>query len=426
LIHGDKNPKLECALASFDSMNLVWHSPLHRHRTKFLDYVYFLLNICHLLYSWVQGQDEDDIESTEAPDLLSIYENARLTTESIHGGFFNCTNMRPELMVSAKQQKDTWNCGIYVCLTWSMFVAVERDKPSIWTKIKTLDDLNTQIVLPFWDLHENVQDRMIHFRIKLCRLMEYFLHNQLSMKERSYLALGQHPLPCDWVYPKKHSVGVFLPVCAGGPRPTSLKISDGLLSLAVDRKVAWVDPTKQQVGKVEHSTDVSVEDLTAVSLKDVTRPMNSLLMSSVRDRKGGTNSSRIIYTKDSTIYHTTNPYLLSLIRDRQGPLNSLTMELAQDRKVACLDGTKHQFGKVKHSTKVSLADLKATSLKDETCPTNPEWSFSLATTDTNAAYLDPTKKQVQKVAVGPKDVTVKKKNHLNMLQLSRSLFQMAS
>jgi hypothetical protein len=48
-------------------------------------------------------------------------------------------------------------------LSWSMFVAVERTNPGLWTKIKTLADLDKEIVKPLWDLHENKEDRLINF-----------------------------------------------------------------------------------------------------------------------------------------------------------------------------------------------------------------------------------------------------------------------
>ena len=66
LVHGDKTGKLECALASFDSTSSD-ASPLLR--KGFVNYIYFLLNICHALHSWVQDQDENEIESVSYTHL---------------------------------------------------------------------------------------------------------------------------------------------------------------------------------------------------------------------------------------------------------------------------------------------------------------------------------------------------------------------
>jgi hypothetical protein len=69
----------------------------------------------------------------------------------------------PKRIPSTKGQSDGCNCGVYTCLSWSMFVAVERSNPGLWTNIETLADLDKEIVKPFWDLHENKEDRMINF-----------------------------------------------------------------------------------------------------------------------------------------------------------------------------------------------------------------------------------------------------------------------
>jgi hypothetical protein len=84
-----------------------------------------------------------------------------------------------------------------------MFVAVERTNPGLWTKIETLADLDKEIAKPFLDLHENKEDRMINFRYRMCRLMEFFLDKRIVKKQRSMIAVGGHLLPDNWVYPKK-------------------------------------------------------------------------------------------------------------------------------------------------------------------------------------------------------------------------------
>jgi hypothetical protein len=102
-----------------------------------------------------------------------------------------------------------------------MFVAVKQNNPGLWTKIETLADLDKKIVKPFWDLHENKEDRMINFRYRLCRLMEFFLDKRLVKKQRSMISVGGHPLPDNWVYPKNLHANLWLPPCAGGSIPTA-------------------------------------------------------------------------------------------------------------------------------------------------------------------------------------------------------------
>ena len=167
----------------------------------------------------MQEQDEADTDSEDAPAFVSIFDLCKEATSSKKGGFFNNGNMRPESIPSAKHQSDGYNCGVYSCLAWTMFVAIERDQPELWIKIDTLADLDLLIVKPFWELHDNKEDRMLHFCYRLCRLMEYFLDKRLKKQHRSRIALGRHPLPDDWVYPKKLSQKVHLPPCAGGPIP---------------------------------------------------------------------------------------------------------------------------------------------------------------------------------------------------------------
>jgi hypothetical protein len=136
LIHGDKTHKQECGLASFDSSGSR-QSPLPR-TADFLEYTYFLLNICHAIHSWVLEQDEADTDSDAAPDFESMFDVCRAETKSKTWGFFDVGNMRAERIPSAKYQLDGYNCDAYTCLSWSMFVAVKRNNPGLWTKIETL------------------------------------------------------------------------------------------------------------------------------------------------------------------------------------------------------------------------------------------------------------------------------------------------
>jgi hypothetical protein len=114
LIHGDKTNKQECGLASFDSSGSR-QSPLPR-TAAFVEYTYFLLNICHAIHLWVVEQDEADTDSDAAPDFESMFDVCPAETKSKTGGFFNVGNMRPERIPSAKYQLDGYNCGVYTCL----------------------------------------------------------------------------------------------------------------------------------------------------------------------------------------------------------------------------------------------------------------------------------------------------------------------
>jgi hypothetical protein len=82
----------------------------------------------------------------------------------------------------SKKQSEGSNCGVYTSLSWLMFVAVEQTKPGLWTKIGTFAGLDKEIAKPFWDLHENKNDRMINFRYRICRLMEFFLDKRIEKK----------------------------------------------------------------------------------------------------------------------------------------------------------------------------------------------------------------------------------------------------
>jgi hypothetical protein len=48
-------------------------------------------------------------------------------------------------------------------------------------------------VKPFWDLHENKEDRMINFRYRLCRLMEFFLDKRIVKNNAACLLLAVTP-----------------------------------------------------------------------------------------------------------------------------------------------------------------------------------------------------------------------------------------
>jgi hypothetical protein len=155
-------------------------------------------------------QDEADTDSDAAPDFESMFDVCRAETKSQKGGFFNVGNMRPERIPSAKTQSDGCN------------------------------------------LHENKEDRMINFRYRICRLMEFFLDKRIVKKQRSMIAAGGHPLPDNWVYPKKlRHADLQLPPCAGGPIPTAYAREEA-------RSVAVVKMVDDNAG-VEESDKVKKE-----------------------------------------------------------------------------------------------------------------------------------------------------------------------
>jgi hypothetical protein len=172
--------------------------------------------VCYNTHTWVWEQDEDNVKSLEQPDLEVMLNSCIVEMKSERGGFFNFSNMQPERLPSAKQQRDGYDCGVFASLNWSMFVKVESDQPSLWDSINSLDDPDTRIVRLFWNCQEDNQD---HFGYELCRLMECFLQEHLQKENRSYIAMGLHPLLTDWTYPKDLPVGFHYPPCAGGVIP---------------------------------------------------------------------------------------------------------------------------------------------------------------------------------------------------------------
>jgi hypothetical protein len=111
LIHGVKTNRQECGLALFDCDGRG-ESPLPR-TAAFVEYTYFLLNICHAIHLWVMQQDEANTNSDAAPDFGSILDDCRDETKSQKGGFFNVGNLRSERIPSAKTQSDGCNCDVY-------------------------------------------------------------------------------------------------------------------------------------------------------------------------------------------------------------------------------------------------------------------------------------------------------------------------
>jgi hypothetical protein len=201
LIRGDKTNKQECGLASFDSGGRG-ESPLPR-TAAFVEYTYFLLNMCHAIHSWVMKQDEADTDSDAVPDFESMFH-----------------------------------------------------------------------------LHENKEDRMINFLYRICRLMEFFLDKRIVKKQRSMIAVGGHPLPDNWVHPKKlQHADLRLPPCAGGPIPTTY-VQEHVHSITV---VKMVDDNAD----VEESEEVKKER----------NDMQEYLILSFMDRTGIAKKTLKLYNK---------------------------------------------------------------------------------------------------------------------------------
>jgi hypothetical protein len=157
---------------------------------------------------------------------------------------------------------------------WPMFVAVVRTNPGLWTKIETLADLDKEIVKPFWDLHENKEDRMINFRYRICRLMEFFLDKHIVKMQRSLIAVGGHPLPDNWVYSKKLHAYLRLPPCAGGPIPTAYA-GEHARSIAVvkmvddNANVEESDEVKKERNEMQEYLILSFVDRTGIAKKNL-------------------------------------------------------------------------------------------------------------------------------------------------------------
>jgi hypothetical protein len=153
-----------------------------------------------------------------------------------------------------------------------MFVAVERNNPGLWTKIETLAGLDKEIVKPFLELHENKEDRMINFRYRLCQHMEFFLDKRLVKKQRSMIAVGGHPLPDNWVYPKKLHANLRLPPCAGAPIPTAYA-REHAHSIAVvkmvddNAEVEASDEVKKERNDMQECLILSFVDRTGIAKK---------------------------------------------------------------------------------------------------------------------------------------------------------------
>jgi hypothetical protein len=120
---------------------------------------------------------------------------------------------------------------------------------------------------------------MINLRYRLCRLMEFFLDKRLVKKQRSMIAIGSHPLPDNWVYPKKLHANLRLPPCAGGPIPTAYA-REHARSIAV---VKMVDDN----ANVEESEEVKKER----------NYMQKYLILSFADRTGIAKKNLELYKK---------------------------------------------------------------------------------------------------------------------------------
>jgi hypothetical protein len=113
---------------------------------------------------------------------------------------------------------------------------------------------------------------MINFRYRLCRLMEFFLDKRIVKKERSMISVGGHPLPNNWVYPKKLLANTRLPPCAGGPIPTTYA-QQHVRSIAVvkmvddNADVEESDEVKKERNEMQEYLIMSFVDRTGIAKK---------------------------------------------------------------------------------------------------------------------------------------------------------------
>jgi hypothetical protein len=121
---------------------------------------------------------------------------------------------------------------------------------------------------------------MINFRYRTCRLMEFFLDKRIVKKQRSMIAVGGHPLPDNWVYPKKLRHADFrLSPCARGPIPTAYA-REHARSIAV-------------VKMVDDNADVEESD----EVKKERYDMQEYLILSFVDRTGIAKKHLALYNK---------------------------------------------------------------------------------------------------------------------------------
>jgi hypothetical protein len=114
---------------------------------------------------------------------------------------------------------------------------------------------------------------MINFRYRICRLMEFFLDKRIEKQQHSMIPIGGHPLPNNWVYPKKlRDADLQLPPCSGGPIPTTY-------AREKDRSVAVVkmvddnanveesDKVKKERNEMQEYLILSFVDCTGIAKK---------------------------------------------------------------------------------------------------------------------------------------------------------------
>jgi hypothetical protein len=130
--------------------------------------------------------------------------------------------------------------------------------------------------------------------------MEFFLD------KRSMIAVGGHPLPGNWVYPKKlRHVDLRLPPCAGGPIPTAYAREDAR-SVAVvkmlddNADVEESDEVKKERNEMQEYLILSFVDRTRITKKNFelyNKAFKSWAVSSALDGKHTGHPSQT-YTRD--------------------------------------------------------------------------------------------------------------------------------
>jgi hypothetical protein len=104
--------------------------------------------------------------------------------------------------------------------------------------------------------------------------MESYLDKRIVKKQRSMIAVGGHPLPDNWVYPKKLRANLRLPPCAGGPIPTAY-VREHARSIAVvkmvddNADVKESDEVKKERNDMQEYFILSFVDRTGIAKKNL-------------------------------------------------------------------------------------------------------------------------------------------------------------
>jgi hypothetical protein len=141
--------------------------------------------------------------------------------------------------------------------------------------------------------------------------MEFFLDKRIVKKQRSMIAVGGHPLPGNWVYPKKLRYADFrLPPCGRGPIPTAYA-REKARSVAVVKTVddnanmEELDEVKKERNEMQEYLIRSFLDRTGIAKKNLelynkafeswAKHKNKALSKNHQRRKSNFKASRSTY-----------------------------------------------------------------------------------------------------------------------------------